>query len=259
MTLTNDVTDMRTALLQARAASERMMYVSRLVTMSEMASGIAHELNQPLAAITTYAQAAARMLKTSPAELNDVADALQQISAQGLRAGAIIRRIRKLVGNCDAQRELTQINGLIEEISTPVSIDTHLNDVRITLDLVPHLPLAQIDRIQIQLVLLNLVRNAVQALESCSSPDRQIVISTAHGANDSIEVGVSDNGPGVSHDMLGKLFTPFATTKAGSAGLGLAISRSIVEAHNGRLEYKHNSPYGACFAFRLPAPKKPSV
>lgn len=252
-----DVTDIPLARLQARAAGERMMHVSRLVTMSEMASGIAHELNQPLAAITTYAQAAARMLKTSPAELHDVAEALEQISAQGMRAGAIIRCIRKLVSNYDAQREPTQINELVEITFTPT--DAHLNGVRIMLDLVADLPLTHIDRIQIQQVLLNLVRNAVQALGSSSSAGRQVVISTAHGANDSIEVRVSDNGPGVSRDMLGKLFTPFATTKAGSAGMGLAISRSIVEAHNGKLEYKLNSPQGACFAFRIPALKQTSV
>ena len=249
----DDVTDVRVAEEQAREARERMMHVSRLATMGEMATGIAHELNQPLAAITTYAQAAKRLLKASPPGLDDVGEALDQIAAQGLRAGEIIRRLRSLVRNRETQRETTHINGLIEELGTLTRADARLNDVRITLDLAPDLPLAELDRIQIQQVLLNLVGNAVQALESTSSADREVVISTGLGAEGDVEVRVRDTGPGVSNDMLGKLFLPFATTKADGTGLGLAISRSIIEAHKGKLEYSPNLPQGACFVFRLPA------
>jgi two-component system, LuxR family, sensor kinase FixL len=255
----NTDADLRLAEEQARASSERMMQVARVATADAMATGIAHELNQPLAAITTYAQAAARLLRTSPAELQDVAEALEQISAQALRAGAIIRRMRELVRSGDTQREPTQINSLIEELSTPTRSDARKNDVRITLDLAPDLPLAPTDTIQIRQVLLNLVRNAVQALEGSSSIDRQIAISTSHGSDGNIEVRVQDNGPGVSQDVLGKLFMPFVTTKTNSIGLGLAISRSIIEAHQGKLEYTHSSPHGACFAFHLPALKQTSV
>jgi len=250
------VTDARIAEEQAREARERMMHVSRLATMGEMATGIAHELNQPLAAITTYAQAASRLLRASPPGLDDVDEALQQIAVQGLRAGEIIRRLRSLVRNRETQREPAQINGLIEELGTLTRADARLNDVRITLDLAADLPFAEVDRIQIQQVLLNLVGNAVQALESKSSAEREVVISTQLNAEGDIEVRVQDTGPGVSNDMRGRLFLPFATTKDGGTGLGLAISRSIIEAHKGKLEYTPNLPRGACFVFRLPTKKE---
>jgi two-component system sensor kinase FixL len=252
----DDVTDARIAEEQAREARERMMHVSRLATMGEMATGIAHELNQPLAAITTYAQAASRLLRASPPGLDDVDEALQQIAVQGLRAGEIIRRLRSLVRNRETQREPAQINGLIEELGTLTRADARLNDVRITLDLAADLPFAEVDRIQIQQVLLNLVGNAVQALESKSSDEREVVISTQLNAEGDIEVRVQDTGPGVSNDMRGRLFLPFATTKDGGTGLGLAISRSIIEAHKGKLEYTPNLPRGACFVFRLPTKKE---
>jgi two-component system sensor kinase FixL len=255
----DDVTDVRIAEEEAREARERMMHVSRLATMGEMTTGIAHELNQPLAAITTYAQAAIRLLKTSPPGLDDVGEALEQIAAQGLRAGEIIRRLRSLVRNRETQREPTHINDLIEELGTLTRADARLNDVRIALDLAADLPRMQLDRIQIQQVLLNLVGNALQALESTSLADREIVISTGLGADGDVELRVRDMGPGVSNDMLGKLFQPFATTKADGTGLGLAISRSIIEAHKGKLEYRPNVPQGACFVVRLPALKEAGV
>ena len=251
----DDVTDTRVAEEAAREARLRMLHVSRLATMGEMATGIAHELNQPLAAITTYAQAATRLLNASPPGLEDVGEALEQIASQGLRAGEIIRRLRSLVRNRETKREPTKINGLIEELDILTRADARMNDVRITLDLAPDLPLAELDRIQIQHVVLNLVGNAVQALDTTSSADRKVVISTGLDADGDIEVRVRDTGPGVAHEILGKLFLPFATTKVNGTGLGLAISRSIIEAHKGALEYRPNLPHGACFVFQLPALK----
>jgi C4-dicarboxylate-specific signal transduction histidine kinase len=230
-----------------------MMHVSRLATMGEMTTGIAHELNQPLAAITTYAQAGVRLLAGPEPQLEDVGEALQQIAAQALRAGEIIRRLRNLVRNHHAQREPLHINDLIEELGTLTRADARVNDVRITLQLAPDLPLIDADPIQIQQVLLNLVRNAVQALESTSSSDREILISTGLNADGDVEVRVQDTGPGVPVEMLERLFLPFATTKADGTGLGLAISRGIIEAHKGTLEHVSKPPPGACFVFRLPA------
>jgi two-component system sensor kinase FixL len=249
----DDVTDARHAEAEARESRERMMHVSRLATMGEMTTGIAHELNQPLAAITTYAQAGVRLLAGPEPQLEDVGEALQQIAAQALRAGEIIRRLRNLVRNHHAQREPLHINDLIEELGTLTRADARVNDVRITLQLAPDLPLIDADPIQIQQVLLNLVRNAVQALESTSSSDREIVISTGLNADGDVEVRVQDTGPGVPVEMLERLFLPFATTKADGTGLGLAISRGIIEAHKGTLEHLSKPPPGACFVFRLPA------
>jgi two-component system sensor kinase FixL len=249
----DDVTDARHAEVEAREARERMMHVSRLATMGEMATGISHELNQPLAAITSYAQAASRLLARPEPQLGDVGEALEQIAAQALRAGEIIRRLRSLVRNHETQREPTHINSLIEELGTLTRADARMNDVRVTLQLAPELPPINLDAIQIQQVLLNLVRNAVQALEFSESSDREIVIRTGMNADGEVEVQVRDTGPGVSADMLARLFLPFATTKIDGTGLGLAISRSIIEAHKGRLDYTANAPCGACFVIRLPA------
>jgi len=248
----DDVTDARRAEDEAKEARERMMHVSRLATMGEMAAGISHELNQPLTAITTYAQAAKRLLAGTPLQDDDVADALEQIAAQALRAGEIIRRLRNLVRNRETQREPTQINGLIEELGTLTRADARMYDVRVMLELAPHLPLLNLDPIQIQQVLLNLVQNAVQALQYTESNAREVVISTALNADGDVEVSVRDTGMGVSTEMLGRLFMPFATTKSTGTGLGLAISRSIIAAHKGKLIHMPNVPCGACFVITLP-------
>jgi two-component system sensor kinase FixL len=250
-----DVTEWRQAEAEAREARERMMHVSRLATMGEMAEGISHELNQPLAAITTYAQAASRLLDKSNSANEDISEALQQIAAQALRAGEIIRRLRKLVKNHETQREPGDINELIRELGTLTRSDARLNDVRIRLDLADHLPAVYIDSIQIQQVLLNLVRNAVQALEAVPAWQREIVIITTALSDDAVEVRVCDSGRGVVPEMLDRLFHPFATTKADGTGLGLAISQRIIEAHRGSLYHLPNKPQGACFCFHLPTVK----
>ena len=248
----DDVTDARRAEAEAREARERMMHVSRLATMGEMATGISHELNQPLTAITTYAQACRRLLAGPDPATEDVREALEQIAAQALRAGEIIRRLRNLVRSGETQREPTHINTLIEELGTLTRADARMNDVGVTLALGENLPMLRLDRIQIQQVLLNLVRNAVQALESTTDRHREIRISTALTAAGEVEVQVRDNGPGVPAEFLARMFLPFSTTKSDGTGLGLAISRSIIEAHRGTLEYTSNAPRGACFVFRLP-------
>jgi two-component system sensor kinase FixL len=250
----DDVTDALRAAEDAREARERMMHVSRLATMGEMATGISHELNQPLAAIATYAQAAKRLLAASEPPTEDIADALEQIAAQALRAGEIIRRLRTLVRSRQTQRERTDLNALIEELGTLTRADARLHDIRVTLELAPNLPPLNVDPIQIQQVLLNLVRNAEQALEAATPGEREIVISTRLLPKGELEVRVRDSGPGVAPGILESLFQPFATTKVEGTGLGLAISRSIIEAHKGTLEYAPELPRGASFIFRLPVP-----
>lgn len=252
----DDVTDARRAESEARESRERMMHVSRLATMGEMAAGISHELNQPLAAITTYAQAARRLLAASGNADEDVSGALDEIAAQALRAGEIIRRLRSLVRNPESQRASTQINSLIQELGTLTRADARLHDVRVRLELMPGLPALELDPIQIQQVLLNLVRNAVQSLQHSDSGEREVVISTGLAVDGDVEITVRDTGSGVASDMLERLFLPFATTKSDGTGLGLAISRSIIEAHQGKLSYQGNVPRGACFSIRLPSLKE---
>jgi two-component system, LuxR family, sensor kinase FixL len=247
----DDVTDSRQAEREAIEARERMMHVSRLATMGEMASGISHELNQPLAAIASYAQASVRLLASSDAGLTDVRDALEQIAAQALRAGEIIRRLRSLVRKQETQREQADVNQLIGELDALTRADARICDVRIILDLAAGLPSLVLDRVQIQQVLLNLLRNSIDALEAIPSGHREVVIRTGSSGG-GVFVEIADNGSGIAADMLPHLFTPFATNKFQGTGLGLAISRTIVEAHRGRLDYHANRPRGAVFTVTLP-------
>ena len=248
----DDVTDSRRAEAEAREARERMMHVSRLATMGEMATGISHELNQPLAAIAGFADAARRFLHTGPTGLHEVQEALVQISGQALRAGEIIRRLRELVRNRETRHETTDINELVEELNLLARADARASDVRITLLPGSGLPLLSLNRIQIQQVLLNLVRNAIEALASLPPERREIRISTSISDTGEIEVCVADRGPGVAPEMRQRLFTPFATNKTNGTGLGLAISRTIIQAHKGTLTYRDERPSGACFIIRLP-------
>lgn len=233
---------------------ERMLHVSRLAIMGEMASGIAHELNQPLAAIANFAQAGSRMLAAPAPDLEDVRSALDQITAQALRAGKIIHHLRKLVGTRESEREreLTDINDLIEDTQLLTHADARSHNVQVQLQLAPGLPRLMLDRIQIQQVVLNLFRNALDALTAVNSGPRQLSIHSALSPEGDVTVAIADNGSGVAADMLPVLFKPFSTDKPQGSGLGLAMSRSIVEAHRGRLEYQANAPSGAVFLLTLP-------
>jgi two-component system sensor kinase FixL len=247
-----DITDQRRAESEAHKALERMNSVSRLATMGEMAAGISHELNQPLAAIANYAQACVRMLRMPAADIPEISGALEQISGQALRAGEIIRRIRSLVRNEDVRRELQDINGLIREVHALLATDARVHDGKLALDLVEPLPPVTVDGVQIQQVLMNLVHNAFEAAGADKTGAAfEVRIATRPTEAGDVEVSVSDLGPGLPGDFEQKIFEPFFTTKATGTGLGLAISRSIIKAHDARLGYRANQPRGACFYFVL--------
>ncbi len=258
-----DITDQKRAEGEAHRALERMNSVSRLATMGEMAAGISHELNQPLAAIANYSQACARLLRLPAPDLPEISGALEQISTQALRAGEIIRRIRSLVRNEDVRRELQDINDLIREVHALLASDARVHDGRLEMDLAPALPRVTVDGVQIQQVLMNLVHNAFEAQVNDKGGERlratssgaalEVRISTRATDSGDVEVAVSDLGPGLDGDVEQKIFEPFFTTKATGTGLGLAISRSIIKAHDARLSYRANQPRGACFFFVLPA------
>jgi two-component system sensor histidine kinase DctS len=253
-----DITDQRRAESEAHRALERMNSVSRLATMGEMAAGISHELNQPLAAIANYSQACVRLLRMPEPDTQEIGGALEQISVQALRAGEIIRRIRSLVRNEDVRREPHDINELIREVHGLLSSDARVHDGRLDLDLAEPLPEVTVDGVQIQQVLLNLVHNAFEAQggeytsEHVGSP-ADVRIATRLTESGDVEVSVNDHGPGLPGDLEQKIFEPFFTTKATGTGLGLAISRSIIKAHGSRLGYRANQPRGACFYFVLTA------
>ncbi len=248
----HEMTPRRQGEEQARRLQERVWHVSRLATVGEMASGIAHELNQPLTAIANYAQACDRLLGRPDTDLEEVRGALKEIATQAVRAGEIIRRLRSLAHQHLGRPEPTEINVLITELTDLVRSDAQAHDVQYRLELGDGLPPLQVHRVQIQHVILNLVRNAIESFAETSDKPRKIVVRTSRTHDGQVEISVCDSGPGVSSSVAPRLFDPFCTSKPAGTGLGLAISRTIITEHGGTLDHRPNVPVGACFTLRLP-------
>jgi two-component system sensor kinase FixL len=248
----HDITDRRHAEDEARVLQERLTHFSRLSTMGEMAAGLAHEINQPLSAIATYAQACQRLIRLPEPEIDDVVSALEQINAQALRAGEVIRRLRNFVKNREVKREPVNCARLLEDLRTLAETDARLHNIRLRLDCQEPLPTVYADPIQLQQVILNLVRNAIDAMVDAPEDRREVVLMTREAADGEVEVTVIDHGTGLAPEATEHLFNPFFTTKAAGTGLGLAISRSIVRAHGGRLWHTPNDDCGVRFHFTLP-------
>ena len=230
----------------------RLTHVSRLATIGEMSGGIAHELNQPLTAVANYAQACDRLLGMPDPDIEEIRDALKEITAQAVRAGDIIHRLRGLARHDFLDRELTDINALVSELGELIELDARTHHVQCKFELAPDLPRASVERTQIQQVILNLVRNSIEALTETAAAVREIVISTRPAPHGSVEITVRDTGPGVAAAIVPRLFDPFCSSKPNGTGLGLAISRTIIKAHQGSLDYHATVPVGACFVVSLP-------
>jgi two-component system sensor kinase FixL len=235
-----------------RRSQERMLHVSRMATMGAMAAGIAHELNQPLTAITNYALASDRLLALNDPDVAEVRTALREIGSQALRAGEIIHKLRQLVSHQESVRTVTEVNEIVEELGVLTQADARHSGTRLRLELAPRLPKVNIDRIQFQQVLLNLWRNALEALTTISPGEREVAFTTRSTESD-VEVCVCDNGAGIAPAIADRIFDPFYTTKTARAGLGLGISRTIVQAQGGSIGYRPNHPTGACFFVHLPS------
>ncbi len=231
----------------------RLLNVSRMATIGEMAAGVAHELNQPLTAIANYAHACDRLLASGQAEPNELREALRQIAAQTARAADIIRRLRALARSHQGERAPAAVNTLVMELEDLLQTDARVHDVQLTFEMAPHLPEVRVDAAQIQQVILNFVRNSVEALESLPSGSRQVVIRTSLLAEENVEVAVMDSGSGMPPDVAKRIFDPFFSTKENGTGLGLAISHTIARDHGGSVGYRANAPTGACFYLLLPA------
>jgi len=219
--------------------------------MGEMATGLAHEVNQPLTAIATYAQACQRLLASGANANDEVAAALEQIAAQALRAGEVIRRLRSFVKNREVRREIVEANRLLEDLMTLAQTDTRNHGVRVQLERAPEAPQLLVDAVQIQQVILNLLRNSIDAMGHLPEADREITLRVRCIEDCSVEFMISDRGHGIPESAT-ELFNPFYTTKPGGTGLGLTISRSIVRAHGGKLWCGPNPGGGARFFFTLP-------
>jgi len=231
---------------------DQLTHLARVSTMGEMATNIAHEVNQPLTAIGTYADACGRMIRAGTTQDQEVLDVLGRITDEAQRAGGIVHRLRDLICKHETTRVQRDLNALILDVEQLASVDARLHDVELRLVLTPSLPTVPADGIQIQQVVLNLIRNAIDALEGMDSPPREVVVRTLVREGDEVEVSVCDSGCGLPEEVGDRLFEPFFTTKQHGVGVGLSISRAIVTAHNGRLWYSHNADRGTTFFFTLP-------
>ena len=232
-----------------------LVHISRLTAMGEMASALAHELNQPLSAIANYMKGSRRLLEGRTDEQSvTIREAMEKAAEQSLRAGQVIRRLRDFVARGESERRVESLKKLVEEASALALVGAKDQGVRVTFRLDPAPDLVLADKVQVQQVLLNLIRNAIEAMEQ--SPHRELVLSTTPGEVGMAVVGVSDTGSGISDEIASQLFQPFMTTKRHGMGVGLSISRTIIEGHGGRIWAEPNPGGGTVFRFTLRAVTK---
>jgi C4-dicarboxylate-specific signal transduction histidine kinase len=229
-----------------------LAHANRVATMGHLSASIAHEINQPLGAAVTYADAALRWLGANPPNLEEVREALGLILESGVRAGEVMDRIRALVRKAPPQKASLEINEVILEVIALTSREMEKNGISAQTQLAESLPAIQGDRVQLQQVLLNLLINAIEAMSGMNEGSRELLISTAKTSS-GVVVSVQDSGPGLAPEGVERLFESFYTTKPGGLGMGLSICRSIIEAHGGRLWVSANDPHGAIFQFTLTA------
>jgi two-component system sensor kinase FixL len=226
-----------------------LVHISRLTAMGEMASALAHELNQPLSAIANYLKGSKRLLASGDADMGRVQDAIDKAGDQALRAGEIIRRLRDFVARGEAERRVESLPKLIEEASALALVGAKEHGIRVLFRFDPGIDLVLADKVQIQQVALNLIRNGIEAMEPVAR--RVLEIRIAPAPDDHAQVIISDTGTGISPEIADQLFQPFVTTKRTGMGVGLSISRTIIEAHGGRLWSEPNPGGGTRFAFTL--------
>lgn len=254
-----DVSKRKQAEERARQHQTELAYITRLSTMGELATGIAHELNQPLTAIANYAAASSKMVAADTSHSEKVISALQAIQVQADRASEIIRRLRKFVKKQNPQKTDVNINALIADVMDFMEMEINEHKVQVRLDLLGNLPQVHADAIQIEQVLVNLIRNSLDAMSHVDAVTRQLNVRSYLNETAYVQVDVADTGEGIDAGSLNEIFAPHVTTKSTKGmGMGLAISRSIIDLHNGRLWAQSQPGKGATFFFALPAKVKES-
>jgi two-component system sensor kinase FixL len=250
-----DLTERQQTEDRLQELQSELVHISRLTAMGEMASALAHELNQPLSAIANYMKGSRRLLEDSTDERSaTLRDAMDKAAEQALRAGEIIRRLRDFVARGESERRVESVNKLIEEASALALVGAKDLGVRVRFQFDPAVNLVLADKVQVQQVLLNLIRNAIEAMQE--SPKRELVVSTAPADDDMIAISVADTGDGIAPEIAAQLFQPFVTTKRHGMGVGLSISRTIVEGHGGQIGPEPNPAGGTIFRFTLRAVTK---
>jgi signal transduction histidine kinase len=243
-----DVTERR------RAEEERqaLAHANRITTMGQLTASIAHEVNQPIAAVVTNAQAALRCLNMQPSDPEEVRQALDRIVRNGRRAGEVISRIRALVAKAAPRNDRFDINEVILDVVALTRSELRGSGTSLQTQLAEGLPLILGDRVQLQQMMLNLILNAVEAMTESRERSRELLIKTEQDGPGDVVVAVQDSGPGLKPESVDRLFDAFYTTKPDGMGMGLSICRSIIEAHGGRVWATANAPHGAVLQFTLP-------
>jgi len=250
-----DLTERQQTEARLQELQAELVHMSRLTAMGEMASALAHELNQPLSAIANYMKGSRRLLENREDQgAGLLRDAMDKAADQAMRAGDIIRRLRDFVARGESERRVEDLKKLIEEASALALVGAKDKGVRVRFAFAPGLDYVLADKVQVQQVLLNLIRNAVDAMESADR--RELIVTTSPTPDNMVEISVADTGSGISPEVASQLFQPFVTTKSQGMGVGLSISRTIIESHGGSIAQRPNPGGGTVFFFTLPTMTK---
>lgn len=246
-----DITERRRTEELHLQQQEKLALTARLVAVGEMATTLAHELNQPLAAIANYNMGCAQRLRSGDWEASELLDAMEKSAAQAERASSVIQRVREFVVRRQPRLVACDINEVVRGVRSAIEAEAAKHSVRLVLALSERIPYARADETLMEQVILNLARNAIDAMEDSPIEERELCINSREGAEETIEVEVADRGRGIDPELEANLFSPFFSTKPDGMGLGLHISRSIVEAHGGHLWITRNAERGVVFHFSL--------
>jgi two-component system, LuxR family, sensor kinase FixL len=245
-----DLTERQETEARLQELQSELVHISRLTAMGEMASTLAHELNQPLSAIANYLKGSRRIIDGNSADaMSKVREALDKAGEQALRAGQIIRRLRDFVARGESERAVENLQKLVEEAGALAMVGAKERDIRVRFVFDPRVELVLADKVQVQQVILNLIRNAIEAMEHAER--RELTVSVDEQDGGLAMVSIADTGPGIAADVMDQLFQPFVTTKRTGMGVGLSISRTIIEAHGGRIWVEARPGGGALFRFTL--------
>jgi two-component system sensor kinase FixL len=247
-----DITELKKAKEEAQKRREEMAHLGRVATMGELAASLAHELNQPLTAIMSNAQAALRLTTGDSPDFDEVRDILSDIVADDRRAGQVIQGLRSLFRKGEFERVEVDINDLVQEVVSLIKSEAIIRNVSIETILDKSLPSVVGDKIHLQQVIINFILNASEAMANLDDVPRRIIISTIKADDQTVKVGIRDSGIGINEDNFNQIIEPFYTTKPEGMGMGLSINRSIIDAHFGRLWAENNPDRGSTFYFTLP-------
>lgn len=255
--ITRDITEHKQSEEQARRHQTELARVARLSTMGEMATGIAHELNQPLSAIANFARGCIRRLRSDNMDPRELIEPLEEVCEQAERAGEILRHVRDFVRKSELQMKPLDINQIVRTVVKFTELEARQQGASVRLFLADELPPVLADSIMVEQVICNLVRNAVEAMAEHHSPRREVCIHTRPIGDDAVEIEIVDTGPGIDGAVIDQVFDQFFTTKPEGVGMGLSISRSIIESHGGSVRAESGRNGGATFRFTLRASKPP--